>query len=76
MVPIISTAYVTGIKKRTNCCHLWLQLSDNIAGKFEFTYKDGKPFLKVLDTSIKRVAAAQHIPPCRGFHHPEIPRKK
>ncbi len=23
--------------------------------KFEFTYKDGKPFLRVLDTSIKRV---------------------
>ena len=32
-------------------------LSDDLAGKFEFTYKDGKPFLKVLDTSIKRVSA-------------------
>lgn len=32
-------------------------LDDDLAGKFEFTYKDGKPFLKVLDTSIKRVAA-------------------
>ncbi|MEJ7625670.1 MAG: SNF2-related protein [Ferruginibacter sp.] len=32
-------------------------LSDDLAGKFEFTYKDGKPFLKVTDTSIKRVAA-------------------
>ena len=31
-------------------------LKDNIQGKFEFTYKDGKPFLRVLDTSIKRVA--------------------
>jgi superfamily II DNA or RNA helicase len=31
-------------------------LSDDLAGKFEFTYKDGKPFLRVLDTSIKRVA--------------------
>ncbi|MEP6675543.1 MAG: SNF2-related protein [Ferruginibacter sp.] len=31
-------------------------LSDDLNGKFEFTYKDGKPFLKVLDTSIKRVA--------------------
>ena len=30
-------------------------LSDNLSGKFEFTYKDGKPFLRVLDTSIKRV---------------------
>jgi len=31
-------------------------LDDDLTGKFEFTYKDGKPFLKVLDTSIKRVA--------------------
>ncbi len=32
-------------------------LDDDLKGKFEFTYKDGKPFLKVLDTTIKRVAA-------------------
>ena len=32
-------------------------LEDDLAGKFEFTYKDSKPFLKVLDTSIKRVSA-------------------
>jgi len=32
-------------------------LEDNLNGKFEFTYKDGKPFLRVLDVSIKRVAA-------------------
>ncbi|HMG81985.1 MAG TPA: SNF2-related protein [Ferruginibacter sp.] len=31
-------------------------LDDDLAGKFEFIYKEGKPFLKVLDTSIKRVA--------------------
>ncbi len=31
-------------------------LDDDLTGKFEFIYKDGKPFLKVLDTSIKRVA--------------------
>jgi hypothetical protein len=31
-------------------------LDDDLTGKFEFTYKDGKPFLKVLDTTIKRVA--------------------
>lgn len=30
-------------------------LDDEIAGKFEFTYKEGKPFLRVMDTSIKRV---------------------
>lgn len=31
-------------------------LADDLKGKFEFAYKDGKPFLRVLDTSIKRVA--------------------
>jgi superfamily II DNA or RNA helicase len=31
-------------------------LSDDLNGKFEFTYKEGKPFLRVLDTTIKRVA--------------------
>ena len=30
-------------------------LEDDLAGKFEFIYKEGKPFLKVLDTTIKRV---------------------
>lgn len=30
-------------------------LKDDLKGKFEFAYKDGKPFLRVLDTSIKRV---------------------
>jgi non-specific serine/threonine protein kinase len=31
-------------------------LDDDLTGKFEFIYKEGKPFLKVLDTTIKRVA--------------------
>ena len=31
-------------------------LSDDLSNKFEFTYTAGKPFLRVLDTSIKRVA--------------------
>jgi non-specific serine/threonine protein kinase len=31
-------------------------LNDDLAGKFEFSYVEGKPFLKVLDSSIKRVA--------------------
>ena len=30
-------------------------LSDDIKSKFEFAYKDGKPYLRVLDASIKRV---------------------
>src|SRR5215475_8901875 len=34
-------------------------LSDNLDGKFEFTYKDGKPFLRVLDPSIQRVSPQQ-----------------
>lgn len=30
-------------------------LQDDLKGKFEFSYKEGKPFLRVLDNSIKRV---------------------
>jgi non-specific serine/threonine protein kinase len=36
-------------------------LDDDLAGKFEFIYKEGKPFLKVLDTSIKRVTQAAPV---------------
>ncbi|MFL9481595.1 SNF2-related protein [Chitinophagaceae bacterium LWZ2-11] len=41
-------------------------LDDDLKGKFEFTYQEGKPFLRVLDTSIKRIAginAAAEIKP-------------
>lgn len=31
-------------------------LEDDLTGKFEFIYKEGKPFLKVIDPSIKRVS--------------------
>src|SRR6185503_4302660 len=31
-------------------------LNDDLKGKFEFAYKDGKPFLRVLNSNIKRVA--------------------
>jgi non-specific serine/threonine protein kinase len=37
-------------------------LNDDLAGKFEFSYKDGKPFLRVLDTAIKRIAPVT-VPP-------------
>ena len=37
-------------------------LSDDLKGKFEFSYKDGKPFLRVLDTTIKRVAPTPVVP--------------
>jgi non-specific serine/threonine protein kinase len=32
-------------------------LEDDLSGKFEFIYKEGKPFLKVIDPSIRRVTA-------------------
>ena len=31
-------------------------LNDDLHGKFEFSYKDGKPFLRVLDSGIKRIS--------------------
>lgn len=33
-------------------------LADDLTGKFDFYYQDGKPFLKVLDPSIKKVTQA------------------
>ena len=30
-------------------------ITDDLKGKFEFTYKDGKPFLRLLDPTIKRI---------------------
>ncbi|HXB96261.1 MAG TPA: SNF2-related protein, partial [Puia sp.] len=38
-------------------------LSDDLQGKFEFSYKEGKPFLRVLDMTIKRVAQPTGIRP-------------
>jgi hypothetical protein len=38
-------------------------LSDDLSGKFEFSYKDGKPFLRVLDQTIKRVNPAALLRP-------------
>jgi non-specific serine/threonine protein kinase len=40
-------------------------LNEDLAGKFEFIYKEGKPFLKVLDPSIKRVNDATPQPIAR-----------
>lgn len=40
-------------------------LEDDLKGKFEFTYKEGKPFLRVLDASIKRLATPV-APPARA----------
>ncbi|HEY5369330.1 MAG TPA: SNF2-related protein [Hanamia sp.] len=38
-------------------------LDDDLSGKFEFIYKDGKPFLKVIDSSIKKVALPVNLRP-------------
>ncbi|HMK04378.1 MAG TPA: SNF2-related protein [Ferruginibacter sp.] len=52
-------------------------LADDLSGKFEFTYKDGKPFLKVLDSSIKRVAAGTAVQrPVETFVVPEMPKEE
>ena len=45
-------------------------LADNLTGKFEFTYKEGKPFLKVLDTNIKRVVAPVPTTPIPSYRQP------
>lgn len=37
-------------------------LADDLSGKFEFNYKEGKPFLRVLDTSIKRIMTPASMP--------------
>ncbi|MEO7211008.1 MAG: SWIM zinc finger family protein, partial [Chitinophagaceae bacterium] len=36
-------------------------MEDDLKGKFEFSYVGGKPFLRILDTSIKRVAAVSAL---------------
>ena len=53
-------------------------LDDDLTGKFEFTYKEGKPFLKVLDMSIKRVAPGTNTTTrlAETFVVPELPEKE
>ena len=51
-------------------------LDDELDGKFEFTYKEGKPFLKVLDQSIKRVAPGANARSVETFVVPEIPQQE
>lgn len=36
-------------------------LNDDLTGKFDFTIKEGKPFLRVLDPTIKRVMALVNV---------------
>ena len=50
-------------------------LEDDLTNKFEFTYKEGKPFLKVLDSSIKRVVTGTPVSrPSEAFIVPDIPK--
>ncbi|MEI9943853.1 MAG: DEAD/DEAH box helicase [Chitinophagaceae bacterium] len=51
-------------------------LADDLSGKFEFAYKEGKPFLRVLDTSIKRVATVQSTPTPRPVIIPQQKEKE
>ena len=46
-------------------------LDEELTGKFEFTYKDGKPFLKVLDPSIKRVIPSSVLNTYASGREPE-----
>ncbi|HXS35455.1 MAG TPA: SNF2-related protein [Flavipsychrobacter sp.] len=36
-------------------------LNDDLTNKFTFTYENGKPFLRVLDPTIKKVAASENL---------------
>jgi SNF2 family DNA or RNA helicase len=40
-------------------------LKDDLKGKFEFSYHEGKPFLRVLDASIKKIAMQSAAPVSR-----------
>ena len=55
-------------------------LSDSLQGKFEFSYKDGKPFLRVLDPAIKRVSISSNSRPkpvlAESIPEPEVEEKK
>lgn len=47
-------------------------LTDDLKGKFEFNYKDGKPYLRVLDSSIKRITTPVAAAPPRVEKEVEI----
>lgn len=49
-------------------------LSDDLKGKFEFAYKEGKPYLRVLDNSIKRVTPLAN--PNRPVSPPPVQKEK
>ncbi len=52
-------------------------LSDDLSGKFDFAYHEGKPFLRVLDTSIKKLSTQTAISPKETVvAEPELTNKK
>src|SRR5687767_899427 len=48
-------------------------ISEDLEGKFEFIYKEGKPFLRVLDSSIKRIMPASNTKPVTSIEKKETP---
>lgn len=50
-------------------------LDDDLKGKFEFTYNDGKPFLRVLDPSIKKVNVNMAPVPPKPAKLVEVPEE-
>ena len=50
-------------------------LTDDLSGKFEFIYKEGKPFLTLLDPSIKRVAQSATPSPRPAYFHDIRPQE-
>ena len=51
-------------------------LEDDLDGKFEFIYKEGKPFLKLLDPSIKRVTQTVTNKPAPAFVPPPVQQEE
>jgi non-specific serine/threonine protein kinase len=50
----------------------WSTRDEGWEKKFEFAYKDGKPFLRVLDTSIKRIVPPANAPRPKVELKPEV----
>ncbi len=48
-------------------------LEDDLKGKFEFKYKEGKPFLSLLDTSIKRLTSPAERKPLPEYAQKKVP---
>ena len=46
-------------------------LKDDLTNKFEFAYENGRPFLRVLDNSIKRVATPTELAPKPSYFYKE-----